>query len=621
MTLWKLGCRWDSHNPLFFDFIKKNEIIVGWTNHPYAIGDWLLLTDGFEVLGFAEVKSNRSQVINFPQYQNEFNTYKIPFTTDLFISKAKFIELKTEDRFKYKLQPGIRKVEKKEIIQIFNNLKKKYFLQSKYNAMQNILLNKKQIILQGPPGTGKTYTAKKMAEQLTGGNSRSLSSIEFKEILKIGIKIPNASGVQDYYTIKEISDSDVTLTSERATQDWIPTFKQIQIKFNQLVQGEEASNKNALEPYELAVAKYLYKRLDNKAVKNNYYQLIQFHPSYTYEDFVRGITAKSNDGVIEYKTEDKIFAQFAKKALKNYNNSKKEQVEVSKEKWVNEQFEKFIETISDELEKDGKIEITKSVNIIKLDEDAFRYKGLIGWSENGNRMLFEDIKQSYLDENTERQDIKHNQNLSGLAHHHASYYIRILDLFKKFLTDKNLIFVPSSVEKEELKNFVLIIDEINRANLPSVLGELIYALEYRGVKVESMYDLDGDNTLIIPPNLYIIGTMNTADRSVGHIDYAIRRRFAFVDILPDASVIENQSAKTLFEEISSLFHSKETLASDFKAAQVQLGHSYFIVKDDAELQLKAKYEIVPILEEYLKDGILLDKAEKIILDLKQRFDN
>lgn len=487
--------------------------------------------------------------------------------------------------------------------------------------LSKILLNKKQIILQGPPGTGKTYTAKKMAEQLTGGNSRGLSNIEFKEILKVGIKIPNASGVQDYYTIKEISDTDVTLTSERATQDWIPTFKQIQIKFNQLVQGEETSNKNALEPYELAVAKYLYKRLDNKAVKNNYYQLIQFHPSYTYEDFVRGITAKSNDGVIEYKTEDKIFAQFAKKALKNYNDSKKEQVEVSKEKWVNEQFEKFIDTISDDIEKNGKIVITDSVNIVKLDEDAFRYKGNEGWSKNGNRMLFNDIKQSYLEENNDRQDIKHNQNLSGLAKWHASYYIRVLELFRKFLNDKNLFFVPSLVEKEELKNFVLIIDEINRANLPSVLGELIYALEYRGEKVESMYEIDGDNSLIVPPNLYIIGTMNTADRSVGHIDYAIRRRFAFVDILPDASVIVSPNAKALFEEISTLFHSKDTLASDFKAEQVQLGHSYFIVNDEAEFQLKAKYEIIPILEEYLKDGILLEKAEEKIKELKERFGN
>ncbi|MET3020809.1 McrB family protein [Flavobacterium hydatis] len=366
--------------------------------------------------------------------------------------------------------------------------------------------------------------------------------------------------------------------------------------------------------------------VDKKIQKENLensdqFKLIQFHPSYSYEDFVRGITAKSKDGVIEYITENKVLAKFAKKALKNFNDTNKEQIEVSKEKWIGEQFEKFIDFISDNIERNGKIEITESVNIIKLDEDAFRYKGIDGWSKNGNRMLFEDIKQAYLDENNDRQDVKHNKDLSGLAKWHASYYIRVLDKFRKFLKDNNIVFVANTSEKEKLKNYVLIIDEINRANLPAVLGELIYALEYRGEKVESMYDIDGDNTLIIPPNLFIIGTMNTADRSVGHIDYAIRRRFAFVDVLPDASVIENLNARALFEEISKLFHNNETLASDFKPTQVQLGHSYFIVKDDTELHLKAKYEIIPILEEYLKDGILLEKAEKIISDLRNRFDN
>ena len=99
--------------------------------------------------------------------------------------------------------------------------------------------------------------------------------------------------------------------------------------------------------------------------------------------------------------------------------------------------------------------------------------------------------------------------------------------------DNDIIYTQTQQEKEPLKPYVLIIDEINRANLPAVLGELIYALEYRGEKVESMYETEEDgNVLIIPPNLYIIGTMNTSDRSVGHIDYAIRRRFAFIELLP-----------------------------------------------------------------------------------------
>jgi 5-methylcytosine-specific restriction protein B len=172
---------------------------------------------------------------------------------------------------------------------------------------------------------------------------------------------------------------------------------------------------------------------------------------------------------------------------------------------------------------------------------------------------------------------------------------------------------------------VLIIDEINRANLSSVLGELIYALEYRGEAVESMYAVSGDNELILPPNLYIIGTMNTADRSVGHIDYAIRRRFAFVEMLPENLGKSGMTEfdEPLFRKISELFisnydgyyNSKEllkrakTLSTEFRVEDVWLGHSYFINKENGgDIQTRLQYEIKPILMEYVKDGILIGKV-------------
>lgn len=188
--------------------------------------------------------------------------------------------------------------------------------------------------------------------------------------------------------------------------------------------------------------------------------------------------------------------------------------------------------------------------------------------------------------------------------------------------------------KDQNAKYVLIIDEINRANLPSVLGELIYALEYRyfydkdnkkEASVESVYNISGDDdetdrTLILPENLYIIGTMNTADRSVGHIDYAIKRRFAFVDVLPTSDAIDNvvknptlnAKAKLLFQKVSDLFNEDKSknvyLQSDFKAKDVQLGHSYFLAETEKQLELKLKFEIKPLLREYIKDGILNEVA-------------
>ena len=167
--------------------------------------------------------------------------------------------------------------------------------------------------------------------------------------------------------------------------------------------------------------------------------------------------------------------------------------------------------------------------------------------------------------------------------------------------------------KDKDKPYVLIIDEINRANLSAVLGELIYALEYRGEAVQSMYAIDGENNLTLSPNLYIIGTMNTADRSVGHIDYAIRRRFAFVNILPKdlTNELGDQFESALFAKVTNLFNTN--LSPEFKKEEVQLGHSYFITKN-TPIDIRWEYEIKPILLEYVKDGILVGEGIETIIN-------
>jgi len=188
--------------------------------------------------------------------------------------------------------------------------------------------------------------------------------------------------------------------------------------------------------------------------------------------------------------------------------------------------------------------------------------------------------------------------------------------------DKLFLKLVAEATANNDKPYVLIIDEINRANLSSVLGELIYALEYRGQSFQSMYsDQDGKHWISIPDNLYIVGTMNTADRSVGHIDYALRRRFAFYDILPK-SIESDNFENILFEKVSKLFvkeikssvgelKASEHLCLEFqdRPQDIWLGHSYFFKKPDTDFKLRVLYEIVPILQEYLKDGILNNTEE------------
>jgi len=186
------------------------------------------------------------------------------------------------------------------------------------------------------------------------------------------------------------------------------------------------------------------------------------------------------------------------------------------------------------------------------------------------------------------------------------------------IENKVFMEIVDAAKDNEPNKYVLIIDEINRANLPSVLGELIYALEYRGESVEGLYKDEELNSkkISIPENLYVIGTMNTADRSIGHIDYAIRRRFIFKYINSDISVINDEKARSLYQRVENLF-SNEHLTPDFMKDDVMLGHSYFL-NNQNPIKHRLEFEIIPILKEYVKDGILIGQdIIKQIEELRQ----
>lgn len=352
------------------------------------------------------------------------------------------------------------------------------------------------------------------------------------------------------------------------------------------------------------IAKALLGLGENDSLEGNeQFKLIQFHPSYSYEDFVRGIVAKPNEegnGIV-YTAENKILGAFAKEAFNNWHKAQQSTQTLKEE----EVFEAFIEHIKEELaqSEDYKYPLTEAVYLFDADDKRFKYKG-DNWEvhSKGLNMKFSEIKKIIDSNTTERKDIIKNYNLEALTRQMSTYFLRIVEKYYEFREN----YKPT-VDKILLKNYVLIIDEINRANLSAVLGELIYALEYRGEAVQSMYAIEGENNLILPSNLYIIGTMNTADRSVGHIDYAIRRRFAFVNILPKdlTNELGDQFEGKLFAKVTNLFNTN--LSPEFKKEEVQLGHSYFITKN-TPIGIRWEYEIKPILLEYVKDGILVGEG-------------
>lgn len=345
---------------------------------------------------------------------------------------------------------------------------------------------------------------------------------------------------------------------------------------------------------------------------NEQFKLVQFHPSYTYEDFVRGIILTTADGIPEYKTLNKILGDFASKANQSNLTGGVDDFERAWNQLVEDINEKKVTKIGTsgvgvEINSQGNIKFASPVATFEKTYELYKFG---------------------------KTDLKYE-----------TYQKIVLKYLKDSKSAYQLKDYVAPKEIQSDKPYVLIIDEINRANLSSVLGELIYALEYRGQTVESIYStLEDGNSLVLPNNLYIIGTMNTADRSVGHIDYAIRRRFAFVDVLPEKLADDNQIIfkDDIFKIVSELFIKNydnyindknldlipaETLISDFKPQDVWLGHSYFIQNrnnDDKgeevlipeKFSTRIRYEIIPILEEYIKDGILKESAREVIKVLK-----
>ena len=197
----------------------------------------------------------------------------------------------------------------------------------------------------------------------------------------------------------------------------------------------------------------------------------------------------------------------------------------------------------------------------------------------------------------------------------------------------------SSKMEENDKAYVMVIDELNRGNVSKVFGELITLLEAdkrKGrINAESVVLPYSKKAFHIPNNVYLIATMNTADRSLGSLDYAIRRRFAFIAEKPFGLDVKGFD-EDLFEKVSSLFvknfddykesgwdptmklEPADTLSEEYKPEDVWIGHSYFLMQDEEgndNTTNRLLYEIIPLLEEYVRDGVLTAEAQDVIDEL------
>lgn len=641
MILYKLGSIWGKGAPDFYEMIKDKNISLSHIHdcNPKK-NSIILITKGHTVKAITILLEDCHSVTDSPELKDSFDEFRISYNKETLFAKSKWIELKPEDYFLFKTQDGICQIHKPEIHRITKLLISKYMQNENLNQKIELLKYKKQIILQGPPGTGKTRLAKLIAEEITSNNEfefmintseiiskKDINIDDIKLNLKIDDKIKSSNG-STLYVIKEIDDNSCIVRGDgRDVNDTI-VFSTL---MKHIEKPEDYPLGTGLNSQYRAVSNYILSKINNTSISridndeklnaitstNEYVKLIQFHPAYSYEDFVRGITAKSNGVGIEYTTENKILAEFAKAAQLNYEKSLATENSLTHEEWIINIANEYLKKIEKELSVTGNdyIFANKSAYIKSVGEKSFIYNSK-NYGGPGFEMSFKEFYSYCLDDRKKIIAWSSDTKFSNMAHI-AEVGVPLIEDFWEF-QDKQPSY--TEISKIGINNYVLIIDEINRANLPSVLGELIYALEYRDEPVESMYEFEGKREIILPSNLFIIGTMNTADRSVGHIDYAIKRRFAFVDVLPTDQAIDdvvvdpalNAKAKSLYHKVASLFNEDTTkpifLQSDFRSKDVQLGHSYFLVETEKQLELKLKYEIKPLLNEYVKDGILSEEA-------------
>lgn len=402
---------------------------------------------------------------------------------------------------------------------------------------------------------------------------------------------------------------------------------------------------------------YLAKQVASKIILNKDYDesvendinfkeqcaFVQFHPSYDYTDFVEGLRPMQDEnGNIGFERKDGVFKEFCRKALKNLKDSEKDIATLNYDEIIKKYFLEFIENdIQSSIEKGGYgikglkgEEISPVVYVELKGNDRFNYK--INSKQNNqytNRENLNSLIECYKNIIIKNYDKITHKMLSEYTSGYASSTYGILKAFydnynEKIEQEKNNI----TVQEVEKRDFVFIIDEINRGEISKIFGELFFSVDsgYRGEKgkVQTQYANlieDGDefkDGFYIPENVYIIGTMNDIDRSVESMDFAMRRRFAWKEIkaedtqetiLNDLGDLKDETIKRM-NNLNNAIKEKAELSEAY-----YIGAAYFKKIKDYEGNFNKLWEnhLEGLLFEYTRG---MQNQATILKELKNAYD-
>ena len=348
---------------------------------------------------------------------------------------------------------------------------------------------------------------------------------------------------------------------------------------------------------------YLAKEITKELTDGNEDQIgfVQFHPSYDYTDFVEGLRPVSNgDGAIEFRLQDGIFKDFCQKA--------KEAQLIGGQDNFDEAWDLYLEYVNS---RDEKEYLTESSYLTVNSRNNFNIN--YETKAQGTVLTKSYVYQLYKDEKYLKQLYYRNQGK------------KVLETLKKRFGLKDYIS-PTEIDTD--KKFVFIIDEINRGEISKIFGELFFSVDpgYRGEKgsVSTQYANlhETDEKFYIPENVYIIGTMNDIDRSVDTFDFAMRRRFRFVEVtaesqlgmLDDALGDKAEEAKARLRNLNAEIEKVQELNSHY-----HIGPSYFLKLEEVDFDYELLWSdyLKPLLEDYLRGSY---EEIEILETLKKAFD-
>ncbi|EAH8678331.1 endonuclease [Campylobacter jejuni] len=357
------------------------------------------------------------------------------------------------------------------------------------------------------------------------------------------------------------------------------------------------------------------KKIFDEYVKNGQIVFTTFHQSYGYEEFVEGIKPiidnDENSQEVKYDVKDGIFKELCDKSLKNYILSMQNENEIDLDKLIFE-FANYIN--QDFLNKGNEFPLENKVSIKKIllnFKDEYRSFSLGGSIKSPQSLTIDIIKRDYLNFKNKKilsfKDIKPKYDSQSDYHGNAIYYFMFYNKLKEFENIQNEKF---KIKKEILKSYIIIIDEINRGNVSKIFGELITLIEPSkriGEKEELKVTLPySGKEFGVPKNVYIIGTMNTADRSITSLDTALRRRFEFIEMMPDVSKLSIDCEGINLQELLKAINTRIEYLLD---REKTIGHAFFISVENLESLKKVfKNRIIPLLQEYFYNDYALINA-------------